>query len=839
MSYDSITISTAMRRIGNSELVLPAIQRDFVWSPDRIYRFLDSLMRGYPIGTLLFWNTKQRVQYREFTADHTDNLRYTFHIKEEGKRGTMVLDGQQRLQLLYLSLHGSLHGQQLHFNVLTGNDTEDASEAKYHFEFLSDKKAVERNAQHKGHQLWVPLTEIYQVMNIPQRVHLVEEYHAQAGLDRPSEASHRLIQNVEVAYSKLKAEQILSHYTIDPNYGEDLSPTPINEILEIFVRINSGGQVLSKSDLMFSLLQLGWEDAADSIDDLLDELNDIGSFDFDKDFVLRCALVCCGRGARYDVNKLRDEATIAQIEADFPRIVRALQSCVDFLVTDARILDGRILGSYNSVIPFVYFLYHQNNQVPHSESMVQAMKHALYLSLMTSVFARYAESRIDGIIRNVLDPAQHSSPNAFPLDQFRAFVKQREGRDRIDNWLLQRNIWLVMNILEGGTVLPQGRRRHRPEVDHIFPSSKLRDADYEKDEINDFANLRLVSKRDNIWKSNLNPKEYFEAHPGVADQYLIPTNLLNYDQYPEFLLARRQRIWERIQAFLGLSDEDLPDDNRISPGKETTAIDQVERQLRDLIHDRLSEELGEGYWKRAIPSQVQQAVKARIQDHLSRHPDKSAANYATGRSRLDFCDVSDYETVIIMKANWPLFEPVFRRRGEFERHMSAFRRFRNSVKHGREIDMVERLSGEAGILWLRKALGAYEEAGNRKPPEAPGGTDKPTPEDYRQLLTHIPVPRGQQQLYKALYDAGDAGLTHDELVKVMGRRDRRDLSGVLGALGRRVNGTPGYGQRERPAGYMVLSWERLDDGQWCLRLLPEMRAALEALNPDWLHKMAR
>ncbi|MBC8262506.1 MAG: DUF262 domain-containing protein, partial [Anaerolineales bacterium] len=294
MSYDSITISTAMRRIGNSELVLPAIQRDFVWSPDRIYRFLDSLMRGYPIGTLLFWNTKQRVQYREFTADHTDNLRYTFHIKEEGKRGTMVLDGQQRLQLLYLSLHGSLHGQQLHFNVLTGNDTEDASEAKYHFGFLSDKKAVERNAQHKGHQLWVPLTEIYQVMNIPQRVHLVEEYHAQAGLDRPSEASHRLIQNVEVAYSKLKAEQILSHYTIDPNYGEDLSPTPINEILEIFVRINSGGQVLSKSDLMFSLLQLGWEDAADSIDDLLDELNDIGSFDFDKDFVLRCALVCCG-----------------------------------------------------------------------------------------------------------------------------------------------------------------------------------------------------------------------------------------------------------------------------------------------------------------------------------------------------------------------------------------------------------------------------------------------------------------------------------------------------------------------------------------------------------------
>ena len=70
MSYDSTTVATIVSRISNGELVLPAIQRDFVWDPDRMFNFLDSWMRGYPFGTLLFWNTKGRLQYRSFVRDY-------------------------------------------------------------------------------------------------------------------------------------------------------------------------------------------------------------------------------------------------------------------------------------------------------------------------------------------------------------------------------------------------------------------------------------------------------------------------------------------------------------------------------------------------------------------------------------------------------------------------------------------------------------------------------------------------------------------------------------------------------------------------------------------------
>lgn len=202
---------------------------------------------------------------------------------------------------------------------------------------------------------------------------------------------------------------------------------------------------------------------------------------------------------------------------------------------------------------------------------------------------------------------------------------------------------------------------------------------------------------------------------------------------------------------------------------------------------------------------------------------------------------NDYVQLIGHGRNWPLFEIVFGK-GEWQRktttgRLKEVRNLRNDVFHfKRKLDLEDIGKLTTHREWLQMKIRAFE-ARKDKRVTVPDESDKPTPEDYHRLLTRIPVARGQRQLYKVLYDTGDAGLTHNELVIKMGRRDRQELAGVLGALGRRVNGTPGYGQREKPSGYMVLSWEQLNDGQWRLRLLPEMRAALEALNPRWLHEM--
>ena len=309
MSYEKAPIIATLNRIQNGELVLPAIQRDFVWEPERMYKLLDSIFRGYPFSTLLFWNTKQRIQYREFTKEWTTDLRYTFQVKEVGKKGTMVLDGQQRLQTLYLALYGSYEQKILYFDLLSGIEPDDISQAMFHFEYLASFEAEERNSIYQGQQFWIPLRDLLN-LNYGQIVARSVLYLQKAGIGPETEAGKRLGNNVGLAFGSLKGDETLNYFTVDKEFGDDGETTNLDEVLEIFVRVNSGGQVLSKSDLMFSLMQMLWEGAADAISELIERLNRKGRYDFDKDFILKCALVCCGSGAKYEVSKLRDEKTV-------------------------------------------------------------------------------------------------------------------------------------------------------------------------------------------------------------------------------------------------------------------------------------------------------------------------------------------------------------------------------------------------------------------------------------------------------------------------------------------------------------------------------------------------
>ena len=72
-----ITIEKALNRIHSHEYVLPAIQREFVWSTDQVCRLFDSLMRGYPIGSFLFWKVD---------ADHSRDYVFYDFIRDYHQR---------------------------------------------------------------------------------------------------------------------------------------------------------------------------------------------------------------------------------------------------------------------------------------------------------------------------------------------------------------------------------------------------------------------------------------------------------------------------------------------------------------------------------------------------------------------------------------------------------------------------------------------------------------------------------------------------------------------------------------------------------------------------------
>jgi uncharacterized protein with ParB-like and HNH nuclease domain len=102
---------------------LPNIQRPFVWDEDQICRLFDSILREYPISTLLIWKTKSAIRRRKFIDNFIDRHRQhliDFYVPADDKKKCLVLDGQQRLQSLFIGLKGSYNGRELFLNILSG-----------------------------------------------------------------------------------------------------------------------------------------------------------------------------------------------------------------------------------------------------------------------------------------------------------------------------------------------------------------------------------------------------------------------------------------------------------------------------------------------------------------------------------------------------------------------------------------------------------------------------------------------------------------------------------------------------------------------------------------------
>ena len=121
---------------------LPNIQRPFVWNEEQIERLFDSIMREYPISTLLVWRTNSQIKRRKFIDTYRNTLKLTdYYVPIDNKPKMMVLDGQQRLQSLFIGLKGSYEKKELYFDVLSG-DLAAPEDIRFKFKFFDTKKSI-------------------------------------------------------------------------------------------------------------------------------------------------------------------------------------------------------------------------------------------------------------------------------------------------------------------------------------------------------------------------------------------------------------------------------------------------------------------------------------------------------------------------------------------------------------------------------------------------------------------------------------------------------------------------------------------------------------------------
>lgn len=529
---------------------LPNIQRPFVWREDQIERLFDSLMREYPISTLLVWKTKSPIRRRKFIDNYHSGLRLAdFYVPEDENTKMLVLDGQQRLQALYIGLKGSYEKRELHFDVLSG-DLVAPEDIRYKFRFIDAKRSEFP---------WIRFKDIV-ASNKPAH-HLMEDIKKDVPESLSEAESTRVIDNLWLAQRVFASEERIVYQELDSVDNPDLYSD--DDVVEIFIRANSGGTRLGKSDLLFSLLTSSWEDADDQMQELLDSLNRSG-YRFTRDFILKSCLSVLDKGARYDVAKFRDNETRDRIIEGWDSIQAAIKDVRDFVYGKTFVRTDRAMTSYLMLIPLIYLRYH----FPSAWKAASKLDTYILRTLITGAFSGTPDNLIDRCTRLIRES------QSFDLQAMFAAIRA-DGRslDLGPAALLNlkygsKEIHVIFNLWYQGFNYQPAYENNLPQVDHIFPQSLLRSVKvanpetgkmnmlkYYSDSRDQIANCMLLTAEENGagGKRDIPPDEWFAQKPAdYLSMHLIPDDpmLWQLDNFEAFIEARKQLIVEKFSFML-------------------------------------------------------------------------------------------------------------------------------------------------------------------------------------------------------------------------------------------------------------------------------------------------
>lgn len=574
----AITIKEAIDHIHNNRYLLPAIQREFVWRPYQIERLFDSLMRGYPIGSFLFWRinpeTAKNYSFYQFITNYDERKP---HNPVHGAPSTVpglkaVLDGQQRLTALNVGLHGSgrwklprlwwnnpsaFPERRLYLNLLAPR-MENEEELSYKFSFLREKEAKDRNCRN-DHEHWYRVGDILDIEDATDLIDIVHDLQL-AGTREPQKMLTRLY---EVAHK----DGIVSAY-------EETHQNP-ERVLNIFVRTNSGGTPLSYSDMLLSMAVAQWDkvDARKEIHALVDEISDIGmGFSFNHDFVLKaCLMLGDSDSVRFKVENFR-KSKIAALQDQWDHIRRTTTETVELASSFG--YSRQNLTSANALLPIAYFLHHRQPWLGTEDH--KTIRYWLMRSLLKrGTWSSGADNLLVAIRKAIRESSSH---NGFPAQAIEAAMRTRGKRLNFDEEELQdladaeyggraySLLFLLYDFVDVAT--------NRFHVDHIFPralmtTARLKRAGVNEEKIpeylervNRLANLQLLEGSTNTSKSAKLPaawlsEQYSEEerrhHCHLHDLGDVPTAI---EGFLDFYETRRSRILEKLRRLLASDSAD-------------------------------------------------------------------------------------------------------------------------------------------------------------------------------------------------------------------------------------------------------------------------------------------
>jgi uncharacterized protein with ParB-like and HNH nuclease domain len=530
-------------------------------------------MRGYTIGSFLFWNVAKDktkdFQFYEFIREYHE--RDNTHNPKANVTGeesiTAILDGQQRLTALYIALKGTyaykiprkrwenddaFPKRKLYLNLLSKSKEFDLL---YDFSFLTDEEANKRDKN----TFWFEVGKIIEFESLRD----INKFLRDNGLIESEFAEECLFRLYEV----ITEERVINYYLE--------TSQELDKVLNIFIRVNSGGTQLSYSDLLLSIATAQWKtkDAREEITRFVDDINRIGEgFEFNKDFVLKSCLVLSDlTDIAFKVDNFNTE-NMHKIEEKWDSITKSLRIAIELVSSFG--YNYQTLTSANAIIPIAYYILKKGNPDNFTQSSVfKEDRERIRKWFTISLIKRAFSGQPDNVLRPIRSIIKQTS-DVFP---FKEIVDKFKGTnksiiftdDDIENLLYskygQGHTFSILALL-----YPTLDFKNRFHQDHIFPRSffkisKLRKIgidenkwDFYLENCDYIGNLQLLEGLPNEEKSNKDFKEWLEeTYPDEEERkefmkkHLIPQNIsLDFNNFEEFIKERNKLIVQKLKEVL-------------------------------------------------------------------------------------------------------------------------------------------------------------------------------------------------------------------------------------------------------------------------------------------------
>ena len=327
--YESLFVE-----IDTGQIKLPMFQREFVWEKEKSAKLIDSIIKGFPIGTFIFWKTREELRSYKDVGNHK------LPDTPKGDYTQYILDGQQRITSLYAIRKGI-------------RITKDGKEVDYRDIFIDLSVSTESDDS-------ITTTESLTLDGAGRFISV-----------------HRLLTSQitdlidEFDKEKLKAIEIYKGRLVNYDFSSiTIKDYPIEIACEIFSRINTGGKSLSVFEIMVAKTYDESKnfDLAERYENLRDGTDEdkrcLAEAKFDtlpESIIMQCVSAITKRAVRgRDILKIKREDFID----NWPPMMESLFSTIDFVRTELRVPVSQLLPYPAVVIPLTYFFFHTKNKKP-------------------------------------------------------------------------------------------------------------------------------------------------------------------------------------------------------------------------------------------------------------------------------------------------------------------------------------------------------------------------------------------------------------------------------------------------------------------------------------------